>query len=937
MAHRKSTCVLASTALICLLHQAQAVVMEDCKAMLWRGSPAPRSALYAPPVGESRLTVALDARWEGPTTWVRSAALNLSEAHQIAVRLHSSAAGKANLALASGPGAYTRDFGIDRGEQIVLLTLGSFSRADGAGGWDEVRELKLTLVARETPCTVQLLRMEALTEAAPVAPNELILLHPASRVHRQGMAYPMYALMDLGLYCTGRTAFTLTLKKYLNRVAGRSVPHNPKGVEITPDLTNVILLGKEAALTAGTLSPNELDPWGSQGFVIKARSPIITIAGNTRHGVGYGIYRFLEQQGCRFYAYGCEIVPERKDGVLLDCELADRPFMHVKGCTGAYAIRGWQGSLMGDPRGTDDPPLTDKTQWIDHTAAYLVPKSVYYDKRPEYYALLANGKRMSKDLPDVRVMICLTHPDVLRISAERTLRWIEMQRDRRVFVIAQGDGVEWCHCDGCQQVGNRSDQTLYWVNHVAREVAKKYPDKVLMCHAYNGSEAPPLRLKPAKNVIIMYAAWPNASNAPNSLRDFDARENVVAGTHLRGWLKVAPGQMGVYDYNAGGRLTLYGMGHRIKWMAKNDLRGVWYCGTPWFFRDLFIFVHCRLTWDPYEDITSLRNEFIRAYYGEAAPLVRELCDLIYFRLEHGDYDARMRAGGFPPPDYFERKFVDNAFELFDRALELTKGNNRAHTDLQKTKELYIANCFGLRPGLSGELSDDEYYVFGRNLTEYVNNVWLPQLTSPRSKKEPRFSDLKSKIWALTFVDIGEPPAEGKLPPLLLEMMRNPKKVIDERRKTYFVETAPDGWRMPGIQFRGGQYWRSYSWQCPRREHCMVVRGRMTDVSTMEARLILDAPPPDRDGLLEVEGQDSDKMWAEPAPIEIRINKSLLYDGPNNFAKMGWSRRTWRLPKGTLHQGENVIRIRNNAASDSLTSHWFMLSECRVRFPREPVE
>ena len=932
MVYRRMVYMVAAAALVRPSHEAQAIMMEDCTAMLWQGRPAPRLTTYAPSVGESRPAIVLGAQDERPTAWTRDAELNLSSTHQIAIRVHSSIAGMANLALASGPGAYTRDFDIVRGEQIVLLTLGSFRRTDAAQGWDNVRELRLTLAATGTRGTVQLLRMEALPKGAPVAPNELILLHPASRVHRQGMAYPVYALMDLGHYCAGRTAFTLTLKKYLSRMTGIDVPHNPEGVEIAPELTNVILLGKEAALKAGTLSPDDLEPWGYQGLVIKARSPIITIAGNTRHGVGYGIYRFLEQQGCRFYAYGCEIVPERRDGILLDCELADKPFMHVKGCTGAYAIRGWQGSLMGDPRGTDDPPLTDKTQWIDHTAAYLVPKSVYYDKRPEYYALLANGKRMSKDLPDVRVMICLTHPDALRISAERTLRWIEMQQDRKVFVIAQGDGVEWCHCDRCQQVGNCADQTLHWVNYIAREVAKKYPEKVLMCHAYNGSEAPPLRLKPAKNAIIMYAAWPNAGNAPNSLRDFDARENVVAGTHLRGWLKAAPRQMGVYDYNSGGRLTLYGMAQRIKWMAKNDMRGVWYCGTPWFFRELFVFVHCRLTWDPYEDVTSLRNEFIRAYYAEAASLVRELCDLIYFRLEHGDYDARMRAGGFPPPDYFEREFVDKAFDLFDRALELTKDNARAHTDLQKTKELFIANCFALRPGLSSDLTDDECYVFGRNLTEYENSVWLPQFTSIRSKKKPRFEDLKSKIWSLTFVDIGEPPAQGKLPALLLEMMRNPKKVIDAHRKTYFVERTAGGWRLPGIQFRGGQYWRSYSWQCPRREHCMVVRGRMTDVSTMEARLILDTPPPDRDGVLEIEGQDSDKMWAEPAPIEIRINKTLVYDGPNNFAKMGWSRRTWRLPKGTLRKGENVVRIRNNAASDSLTSHWFMLSECRVRFP-----
>ena len=128
-------------------------------------------------------------------------------------------------------------------------------------------------------------------------------------------------------------------------------------------------------------------------------------------------------------------------------------------------------------------------------------------------------------------------------------------------------------------------------------------------------------------------------------------------------MKVADGQMGIYDYNSGSRMTLYSMADRIKWMARHRMTAVWYCGTNKMWPHLFNFVHGRVCWDPYEDVTDLRNEFIRAYYGHAAPVVQELCDLIYFRLEYGDYDARMRAGGYPPADYFERDFVDKAFEF----------------------------------------------------------------------------------------------------------------------------------------------------------------------------------------------------------------------------------------------------------------------------------
>ena len=85
-------------------------------------------------------------------------------------------------------------------------------------------------------------------------------------------------------------------------------------------------------------------------------------------------------------------------------------------------------------------------------------------------------------------------------------------------------------------------------------------------------------------------------------------------------------------------------------------------------------------------------------------------------------------------------------------------------------------------------------------------------------------------------------------------------------------------------------------------------------------------------ILDIDGQDSDKLWCPPVPIQIIVNKKKLFDGPNPFVKQGWSRMQVPLPKGVLRKGENVIEIRNLVASDSLISHWCMISEVLVRFP-----
>ncbi|MFQ5809261.1 MAG: DUF4838 domain-containing protein, partial [Armatimonadota bacterium] len=875
---------------------ADALVIDDCTTVQWQGSPAPRQATYSPPGGAPHAAIGFPVEPGRDAQWSRPAQLDLSESQALALRLASPISATGTVTLASGQGAFVRGFELAAGEQIVILNLGSFQRQGAASGLDAVTEIKLALSAADERTTVRLLAVEAWAKGEPPFGEELVLYLPANRIRHQGVAYPLYALLDGGAL----TDTSRVLAEYLRRMFDIELPLNPDAVGLTANTTNVILVGKPAALKTEALTEDELTPWGHQGFIIRATGPRVVVAGNTPHGVSYGVYRFLEQQGCRFYARGCEIVPTRPQPTLLDCDLADKPFFHVKGCVGPYSIRGWSYQLLGDPREAEDPELFDDALWLDHTAAYLVPKKLYYDAHPEYYALLGNGERLPKDTPDNRVMLCLTHPDVLRISAERMLGWIDMQQDRLVFVVSQGDGAEWCNCETCLAVGNRADQTLHWANHVARAVAERFPDKILLTNAYNGADLPPVHLKPEKNLVVLYAAWPNASSAPNSLRDFDARENIVARTHLEGWLKVAPHNMGLYDYNGLGRYTLYGMASRVKWCARRDMRAIWYCGINNSFRELFAYVHSRLTWDPWEDVGRLKDDFIRAYYGEAAPAVRELFDLIYNRLEFGDYDGRMRAGGYPPADFYEYAFVDRAFRLFDRALELAQDSRAATADLRQTKELFIGNCFALRPGRSGQLTDDQYRTFGRSLQEYLDFTWMPEyernLAEAREKgaKPPTFDAMAEKIWGLTYVDIGPSPAEGRLPGLLREMLADPQGTIENHRQTDFVEKIPNGWRLSGLQFEGGQYWRRYGWNCPPRDHLMVVRGTMTRLSRMRARLHLDADPPQRAGVIEIEGQDSDKEWCEPVAIQLIVNGTKIFEGPNGFTKRDWSRRTWPL-------------------------------------------
>ena len=47
--------------------------------------------------------------------------------------------------------------------------------------------------------------------------------------------------------------------------------------------------------------------------------------------------------------------------------------------------------------------------------------------------------------------------------------------------------------DMLHEPGNYSDAMLVWVNAVARAVAEKYPDKILISHAYGPTQPAPVR------------------------------------------------------------------------------------------------------------------------------------------------------------------------------------------------------------------------------------------------------------------------------------------------------------------------------------------------------------------------------------------------------------------------------------------------------------
>ena len=479
------------------------------------------------------------------------------------------------------------------------------------------------------------------------------------------------------------------LSRYLKRIYGISLPVASRK-SITESTSNVILLGEKAVQSARAIKHDELDKVKWDGYVIKVQKGRIALSGLRGRATLFAVAGFLEHLGARFYGR-IEKIPLLKNKKIDEFVLLDKPTFEFRRIDVPWQLKTSLEDL-GDPRQAADPELFTREKgsdlWIDHTAGYLVPKRLYYDQHPEYYAMLKSGRRIPKNkFTDRRTPLCLSNPDVMKISIQRMAAWIEKQPEKRFFFITYGDTDVWCSCPKCEKLdivpGQFAERNLYWVNGIARAMGKKYPDKVFLTLAYRGTQKPPQRLKPEPNVIVLYAPWWGLSTMCRVHPYYSCNRSMPAALEMEGWLKWAPKNLGVYDYSIGPQLKMHAYEKKLKFWAKRGYRAFFELGSPKRFRALEKFVKAKLAWDASLDPAKLEAEFCDAYYGPAGPYVSDIIGLLY--LEKGGDRGNHGDGHI--------EHIRDVLRLFESAEQSVKGTHyearfKADKDLQWMFSVY---------------------------------------------------------------------------------------------------------------------------------------------------------------------------------------------------------------------------------------------------------
>lgn len=438
---------------------------------------------------------------------------------------------------------------------------------------------------------------------------------------------------------------------------------------------------------------------GNDGFVIQTSANKVLLSGASDRGTLYAVYSFLEDYlGCKWLDSQTEYLPQLSKAEVPFVDRTDTPVFKYRE---AYFndAHNWEfaarnklngyGTTNGEEQGGK---FTYAAQLGGHTLPYLVPVSEYYDSHPEYFALVEGKRSNAKD-----AQLCLTNLEMTKVATENVLKWLSEYPDADFISVSQSDNPTYCECENCKTVleeeGSPSGALLRFVNTIASSVKEKYPDVLVHTFAYQGTRKPPKITKPADNVLIMLCSIECCFGHTYTNCNMDAEDyekilvNDVNATFLKNledWSKIAK-NLFVWDYTVNFRRffmpfpNLYNLNDNIKTIRDNHAGGVFEQGTTdtkhGELAELRAYMISKFLWNPDYPESLAINEFLTAYYRDAAAPIREYVDLINSQPQKVP-DIHFQIFDMPEKEFFTDELLNNAMRLMDKAQSLAPNDDK---------------------------------------------------------------------------------------------------------------------------------------------------------------------------------------------------------------------------------------------------------------------
>ena len=424
-----------------------------------------------------------------------------------------------------------------------------------------------------------------------------------------------------------------------------------------------------------------------------SRGDTLALSGGGTRGPLYAVYHFLEDiLGIHWWNVREEQVPEARAWDIPAVSKQGKPHFALRDIyrqsylyrdNGRFAVRN-RLNRHGDSPITEEygGSFTWGPPYHAHTFFRYINKG-YLKTHPEFFSLV-DGSRQGWH--SYSGQLCLTNKKLRAYLVERMTAVIKKSRASalsagveppRLYDLSMNDGNRFCECPECKNKENAgwntSDILLDFINEIAKGVEKKYPDVLITTLAYGKTAVPPkTAIKPWRNVVIRFCNTFGPTVYPSERRNQEKQQ------WLRGWAAISPRIM-CWNHSLEEYPFPYEMGlaELLRNYDKNHFMGVFFeMGKPYMVDcfDMRRWLCCKMLEDPYSDLETHRQIFLKGYYGKAAPMIdeyRKLLDRTQRRIADR-WIFRHFAGSFA---YMNVQELIQVHRLFDQAEKAVQGDS----------------------------------------------------------------------------------------------------------------------------------------------------------------------------------------------------------------------------------------------------------------------
>jgi len=351
-------------------------------------------------------------------------------------------------------------------------------------------------------------------------------------------------------------------------------------------------------------------------FIIRSDNKDIYLMAANPKSLRYAVYTLLEQWGFRKFTSEVTYIPE------LDQVSFPKNTKQLHKPSFEYRALLYPDAFDEDFRDWHklDWHKDDFGIW-GHSFDKLLPPIDNFTTNPLLFALY-EGKRRSESL-------CMTNDTVVELLAAKMKQIIDKTPDAQFYSVSQNDDVVYCECEQCREINERyggpQGSLYYFLNKIAAHFPKTKITTLAYLHTYN----PPVNFSIAPSIYTLFCPIELDRGKP-------LHENRNFVNTLQHWSTTAS-HLYIWDYTVqfsnflSPFPNLHTFSDNYKLFQKNNVKGLFvqgYADVPGDFSELRQYLLAKLLWDTETDVQAVTSDFLRGFYGKAAPAIQQYLSLL---------------------------------------------------------------------------------------------------------------------------------------------------------------------------------------------------------------------------------------------------------------------------------------------------------------------